>query len=133
MKKNLDVFAAQSANDFFIRYLWTDKKRYFGLPWSFTGYSLSEDRLFEDRGLIFSKHNEILLYRVRDISVTISLWQRIFGVGTIRIFSADSSSPSLHIINVKNPMGVKELIHVYVEKAKDEKGVHFGEYVGASI
>ena len=29
-----------------IEYLWKDRKRYFGLPLSFTRYCLSDDRLF---------------------------------------------------------------------------------------
>lgn len=131
MKKNVEIGPVGSVDTMFIKYLWTDKKRYFGLPISFTTYALSEDRLFEDRGLLISRHNEILLYRVRDISVSQSLWQRLFGVGTIRIYSADSSTAVLRIINVKEPMVVKELIHCYVEKIKEEKNVSFGEYFGA--
>ena len=133
MKNQIDVFPASFPNGYYINYLWSDKKRHFGLPISFTKYSLSDDRVFEERGLLFSKHNEILLYRIRDISVTISLWQRIFGVGTIRIYSADSSTPVLHMINIKNPLDVKELMHVVVERIKEEKGVYFGEYFNASI
>ena len=34
-----------------IQYLWKDRKRYFGLPLSFTRYSLSEDRLFCEKGV----------------------------------------------------------------------------------
>lgn len=130
MKNDIMIFTPGSGPEMFIRYLWTDRKRYFGLPWSLTGYALSEDRLFEDRGLLISRHNEILLYRVRDISVSISLWQRMFGVGTIRIYSADSSTPVLSLISIKQPLAVKELIHCYVEKIKDEKGLHIGEYMG---
>lgn len=133
MKKNYVVAFDSRSGDLFINYLWRDKKRFMGLPISFTSYALSDDRLFEDRGLLISRHNEILLYRVRDISVSVSLWQRLFGVGTVRIYSADSSSSVLSLINIKEPLAVKELIHCYVEKVKEEKGVYFGEYVGASI
>ena len=131
MKRNMEISPAGSVDTMFIKYLWIDKKRYFGLPISFTTYALSEDRLFEDRGLIISHHNEILLYRVRDISVSRSLWQRLFGVGTIRIYSADSSTAVLRIINVKQPMVVKELIHCYVEQIKEDKNVSFGEFFSA--
>lgn len=133
MKEKIVVSPKPSYREFFINYLWIDKKRHFGLPISFTKYALSDDRVFEDRGLLISRHNEILLYRVRDISVSISLWQRLFGVGTIRVYSADSSTPVLCMINVKNPLDVKELMHVTVERVKEEKGVYFGEYVSATI
>ena len=132
MKKEIGPFPGSPAT-MFINYLWTDKKRYLGLPLSFTRYSLSEDRLFEDRGLLIARHNEILLYRVKDINVSISLWQRLFGVGTIKIYSVDSSSPVLCVMNVKEALAVKELIHLTVEKVKEEKGVMFGEYFGPSL
>ena len=32
--------------------IWTDRKRHFGLPISFTKYSLSEDRLFRETGFL---------------------------------------------------------------------------------
>ena len=50
-----------------IEYLWKDRKRYFGLPLSFTRYALSEDRLFTSVGFLSIKDDEILLYRVRDL------------------------------------------------------------------
>ena len=50
-----------------IAYLWKDRKRYFGLPLSFTRYSLSEDRLFVSEGLLNIRDDEVLLYRVREI------------------------------------------------------------------
>ena len=50
-----------------IDYIWQDKKRYFGLPLSFTRYAMSEDRLFTSVGLLNLKDDEVLLYRVRDI------------------------------------------------------------------
>lgn len=129
-KKKIVISSPNEGPEMFIKYLWEDKKRYFGQPWSFTGYALSEDRLFEDRGLIIARHSEILLYRVRDIGVSVSLWQRMFGVGTIRIYSADSSSPVMTLTSIKQPLAVKELLHCYVEKIKDEKGLHIGEYMG---
>ena len=65
-----------------MEYLWKDRKRHLGLPLSFTRYALSEDRLFLSVGFFSIKDEEILLYRIRDISTSRSLWQRIFGVGT---------------------------------------------------
>ena len=56
-----------------IEYLWKDRKRYFGLPLSFTRYSMSEDRLFVSVGFLNIKDDEVLLYRVRDIDTRRSL------------------------------------------------------------
>jgi len=110
--------------------LWYDKKRYMGMPISFTRYSLSSDRLFMSVGFLTIRDEEILLYRIRDINTKRTLWQRLFGVGTITIASSDKSMPLLEITNVKDPMYVKELIHENVEVAKRKHRVRLSEISG---
>ena len=104
-----------------MEYLWSDRKRWLGMPLSFTKYRLSEDRLFLERGLLSTRSDEILLYRIRDLSLRITLGQRIFGVGTVVIVSSDRSLPQLELKNIKYPREVKELIHQYVEQAKEKR------------
>lgn len=109
------------------KYLWTDRKRFMGMPLSFTRYALSEDRLFLSIGLLSIKDDETLLYRVRDITTSRSLWQRIFGVGTVTVVSSDKTQPTLVLKNIKNPMAVKELLHNQVEAMKIQRRVRVGE------
>ena len=59
--------------------LWSDRKRYLGLPISFTKYQISEDRLFQTTGFLNLKYEEVLLYRVRDLTLSRSFGQRLFG------------------------------------------------------
>ncbi len=113
-----------------IAYIWEDRKRRLGLPLSFTRYKLSEDRLFLEKGLLNLKQDEVLLYRVRDLQLTIKLGQRLFGVGTICVQSSDKSLPHLDITNVKRPREVKELIHRSVEAAKDKRRMRTMEVMG---
>lgn len=110
-----------------IEYIWKDRKRYFGMPLSFTRYALSQDRLFLSVGCLNLRDEEVLLYRVRDIDTSRSLWQRLFGVGTVTVMSSDKSMPTLVLKNVKDPIGVKEMIHQQVEQVKIERRVRFGE------
>ena len=110
-----------------IQHLWKDRKRYFGMPLSFTRYALSEDRLFLSVGFLNIKDDEILLYRVRDIDTSRTLWQRLFGVGTVTVESSDKTMPTLVLKNVKDPVFVKELIHKQVEDMKIRRRVRFGE------
>ena len=116
-----------------IEYLWKDRKRYFGLPLSFTRYCLSDDRLFVSEGFLNIKDDEILLYRVRDIDTRRTLWQRLFGVGTISVISSDKTMPTLLLKNVKDPVFVKELIHKQVEETKIKRRVRFGEIMGTDL
>ena len=113
-----------------LEYLWKDRLRHFGLPLSFTRYALSQDRLFLETGLLNTRCEEILLYRVRDISLKISLGQRIFGVGTVTVQSSDQSLPVLDIKNIKSPREIKELIHQTVEEMKLSRRMRVGEILG---
>lgn len=106
---------------------WSDRCRIFGLPITFTKYSMSDDRIFCEKGLLNMKFEEILLYRVRDISMKITLGQRIFGVGSILLQSSDKTAPVLEIKNVKHPRQVKEMIHQQVEQVKEQRRMRFGE------
>lgn len=116
-----------------IEYLWKDRKRYFGLPLSFTRYALSEDRLFMSVGFLSIKDDEVLLYRVRDIDTRRSLWQRLFGVGTVTVMSSDKSMPNMVLKNVKDPIFVKELIHTQVEEMKIRRRVRVGEIMTSQM
>ena len=107
--------------------IWSDTKRVLGMPITFTKYSLSEDRLFINKGFLTVQTEEILLYRVRDLSVRQTFGQRIFGVGTVLIHSSDKTSPTLEVVNIKNPFEVKELIHQHVEEMKIARRMSVGE------
>lgn len=116
-----------------IQYIWKDRKRYFGMPISFTRYALSEDRLFLSEGFLNIKDDEVLLYRVRDIDTSRNLWQRLFGVGTVVVMSSDKSMPNLVLKNIKDPVAVKELIHEQVEEMKLRRRVRVGEIMTSDM
>lgn len=113
-----------------IEYLWKDRKRiFFGLPWTFTRYSLSEDRLFISKGFFSIHEDEVRLYRIMDISLTRNLWQRMFNLGTIKIVSADKTLGNFDLKNIKNPRSVKEQLSKKVEEIRVAKRVSNREYM----
>lgn len=111
-------------------YIWEDRKRIFGLKLSFTKYMLTKERLFLETGFFNLKEDEILLYRVRDLKMTRSLFQRILRLGTVEVISTDDSLPSLKLENIAKPKAVKELLHQLVESEKGLKGIRVIESVG---
>lgn len=112
--------------------IWQDRKRPFlGLPLSFTRYSCTEEKLLIDTGFLSRNEEEIRLYRIMDVTLKRSLFQRMFGVGTIHCCSADKSTPEFDIKSVKNPQQVKNMISGLVEKARDEKRIAGREYMAA--
>lgn len=114
-----------------ITYLWKDRKRILGLPITFTRYRLSEDRIFRETGLLNLKEEEVLLYRVQDLELKRSLFQRIFGVGTVCVHSSDKTTPHLDLLNIKNPREVKELLHRQVEEKKLSRRMRTTELLGS--
>ena len=106
-------------------YIWQDRKRTFlGLPLSFTKYMLSEDRLFVEKGFLNSELDEEQLYRIRDVKVTRSLGQRLFGLGTVTVFSAGDETV---LESIKSPIEVKEEIVRLVEEARKKHGIRASE------
>ena len=108
---------------------WSDRKRYFGLPISFTKYSLSVERVFVTKGLIKTTYEQTMLYRVVDVKCSITLWQRFFGVGTVTILSNDKSGPEVVLKNIQNPLHVKEMVHHLVEAIRQKKDIKPTEFL----
>ena len=113
-----------------IEFLWKDRKRWLGLPLSFTKYRLSEDRIFCEKGFFSIHEEEILLYRIRDLELKLTLGQRLFGVGSVIIHSSDKTMPTLELKNIKKPREVKEMLYQQVEKCKDLRRMRTMEFVG---
>ena len=100
-----------------VAYRWSDRKRIiFGLPWTFTKYAATDDKLVVRTGFLNIKEEEIRLYR---------MW----GIGTIHIESADRSTPQLDIENIKNPDAVKNMLSDMVEEERVKKRVAGREYM----
>ena len=103
---------------------WHDRKRTFlGLPWSFTLYELTGDRIFIQNGFLSMKEEEIRLYRVMDVTFTASLGQRLFHLGSVTLETSDKTAGRITIESIKDPRRVKELIAAKVEQQRDQKRV----------
>ena len=111
--------------------VWKARKRNFlGLPWTFTVYGFSQDRLFIKSGIFNTREDEVRLYRVTDISLKKSFWQRIFGMGSIAIYSADKSMGDFELVNLKDSEQVKETLSGLIEKERENKRVTSREFMG---
>jgi len=111
--------------------LWKDRKRIaFGLPWTFTVYTLTEDRLIVKTGIFNISEDEIRLYRVLDVTLRRSFWERLFGLGTLHLCTADKSSPEMDILHIKAPREVRTLLSDKVEEERASRYVGVREYMG---
>lgn len=108
---------------------WYDRKRLWcGLPWTFTKYGLSEDRFFVETGLFTTNNYDVRLYRIMNTSLSRSLVQKIFGLGTIHIDGTDKDLGCFDIVNIKNCEAVKELLDEAVESERIRNKVVVREY-----
>lgn len=99
--------------------VWTDKKRpFFGLPLSFTRYTLYPDRLIIETGILTTRQEELRLYRIQDITLRMGLFQRLFGVGSIHMVTNDATSPKCLIQDVLQP---RELVRIISDLAESER------------
>jgi len=112
------------------KYVWQDRKRTFlGLPWSFTRYYLTEEKLIIDKGFLNRIEDEVRLYRILDITLRRTLGERIFGLGTIHCCSGDKSQGEFDILHIKDPKRVKELLSEMVERERMERRVGTREVI----
>lgn len=110
--------------------LWNDRKRTFlGLPWSFTKYKLTEEKLIVQTGFFSIKQEEVRLYRIMDVTLNRKLGQRMLGLGTIHCCSADKSTPEFDIKNIKKSEYVKEILSDQIEHERQRKRVASREYM----
>ena len=109
---------------------WKDRKRLiFGLPWSFTRYRLTDDKLIVSTGLLSINEEEIRLYRIMDVTLKRSLGERLWGLGTIHICSSDKTTPELDIKRVRQSADVKEMLSDMVEAARKKNRVSAREFM----
>ena len=111
---------------------WKDRKRILGMPITFTRYTLVENpdwtKLFVNVGLLSSYEEEVNMYRIYDISVKRSLGDKLFGVGSITLFSKDESTPMVTLWHIKNPYEVRNMLAKIVEEEKAKRGFRVAEF-----
>lgn len=108
--------------------VWSDRKRtLFGLPWSFTRYILTDEKLLIVKGFIKQTEEEIRLYRILDMSLTRGITERIDGVGTIHCCSSDKTASEFDIKRIKDSRKIKEMLSDLVEKQRVARGVSIRE------
>ena len=113
--------------------LWKDRKRWCGLPWSFTRYYLVEKegswlKLFSSVGLFSTYSEEVNLYRIYDVSVVQTLSNKIWGTGTIVLYCNVNSTEKVYLVRVKDPYKVRAMLAELIEVERAKKGYRIAEF-----
>lgn len=97
-----------------------ERKRwlFFGLPFTFTKYTLKEDMITIKTGLFKTVENDCYMYKVQDVEHTATMAEKLFKLGTIMCYTGDSTHPKLAIEHVRNSKAIKEFILRESEEAR---------------
>lgn len=99
-----------------VRYCERKRLLFFGLPWTFTKYTITDDMLTMDEGLLRVEENDCYMYKVQDVKLTATLLERIFGLGTIICYTGDVTTKELKLEHIKHAKEIKS----YLLKASEE-------------
>lgn len=88
-----------------------------------TVYTLTDQRLKSVRGVFTRITDDLELYRVRDSKLQQSLWERMFGLGEVTLYTTDASTPEVHLRWIRNAESVRETLRKLVEARREQKHV----------
>ena len=102
-----------------------ERKRtlFFGLPLSFTVYTVKEDVITIDKGFFNKLENDCFMYKVQDVTLKRTLIERIFGLGTVICYTSDVTSKELVMKHIKNSSQIKQFILQNSEEQKLKRKV----------
>ena len=97
-----------------------ERKRwvFFGLPFTFTVYSVNEETVTVNQGFLNKVENDCYMYKIQDVTLKSSLFERIFGLGTIVCYTGDTTNPQLLLQHIKNSKEIKQYILEQSEVAR---------------
>ena len=91
---------------------YTERKRwlFLGLPFTFTKYTVNEEKLIINKGLLKTTEDTCYLYKIIDIKLERSLCERIFGMGTIVCYTGDVTDKVIRLIHIKNSKVINDFL-----------------------
>ena len=97
-----------------------ERKRwvFLGLPFTFTKYTVKEDVITIQQGLLKVVEDDCYMYKVQDVQHTATILERIFKLGTVVCYTGDTTNPRLVLLHIKNSRAIKDFILKGSEEAR---------------
>ena len=111
-----------------------ERKRilFFGLPWTFTKYSVREDMINIRKGFLKTVEDDCYMYKVTDVKLETSFLERMFKLGTVICYSGDVTDPTLKLEHVKNARAIKDFILKASEQERIKRRTLTTQNIGSS-
>lgn len=102
---------------------YVERKRllFFGLPWTFTKYTVMEDDVVINSGFLKIYENDCYMYKIQDVELQASLMERIFGLGTVVCYTGDTTHSRLELVHIKHAKEIKNFILKASEEARQKR------------
>lgn len=97
-----------------------ERKRwvFLGLPFTFTKYYVKEDAVTIDKGFFNKIENDCYMYKIQDVTLKQSFFERIVKLGTVICFTGDTTHPELRLEHIRNSRIIKDFILKASEEAR---------------
>ena len=115
--------------------IFKERKRivFFALPLSFTVYKLSESLLTISKGLLNKIEDDCYMYKIQDVKLSRSLFERLFKLGTIICYTGDITHSEIRLTHIKNANEIKAFILEASEEARRKRRVLSTLDIGADM
>lgn len=102
-------------------YVERKRVKLFGLPFSFTKYTITEEKLTITSGFLSITEDDAFMYKIQDVRLTRSLMERMFKLGTIICYTGDTTHPELSLNHIRHSGIIKDFIMKSSEEARRKR------------
>lgn len=100
--------------------MFTERKRllFFGLPWTFTKYTITPGVVTINQGLLNTTEDDCYMYKISDVKLSTSFWERLFKLSTIICYTGDVTNPELRLVHIRHAKEIKSYLLTTSEEAR---------------